>query len=43
VRAAAERHTPAHRAVDDAEGERQRWLAVRRRAEEEAAKLRAGS
>jgi hypothetical protein len=32
VREAAERTAPRHRAVDDAEGERQRWLAVRRRA-----------
>jgi hypothetical protein len=41
VRTEAEGHTPRHRAVDDAEGERQRWLAVRRRAEEKAAALRA--
>ena len=43
VRNEAERHTPAHRAVDDAEGERQRWLAVRRQAEEKAATLRANA
>ena len=36
VRAAAERSSPAHRAVDDAEEERRRWIEVCRRAREEA-------
>jgi hypothetical protein len=40
VRAEAERYTPRHRAVDDAKGERQRWLAVRAAAEAEAEALR---
>ena len=40
VRTEAERHTPRHRAVDDAEGERQRWLAVRAAAEARAQSLR---
>lgn len=40
VRAEAERSAPRHRAVDDAEEERRRWLEVRRRAEEKARALR---
>jgi hypothetical protein len=42
VRTEAERHTPRHRAVDDAEGERQRWLAVRAAAAARAEVLRGG-
>jgi hypothetical protein len=42
VREAAERNAPRHRAVDDAEGERQRWLAVRAAAAAKAQALRGG-
>jgi hypothetical protein len=43
VRAEAERSAPRHRAVDDAEEERRRWLEVRRRAEAKARGLRSQS
>jgi hypothetical protein len=41
VRAEAERTPPRHRAVDDAEEERRRWIEVRRRAQALAERLRA--